>query len=138
MSLTLATLATMHLVCSGHVRLGTQESFLKFGPGEWEQSELNLVVEDASVSGVPLPRGFEFHEMRAIESREQDEFRFQSQLSASNDRTTAFFLQISPESDGVRDVSWNGGELVGAHISRDVTFGDLACVEDKHAEDRKS
>ena len=138
MSLALATVGAMHLVCSGYVRLGTQESFLKFGPGEWEQAELTLVVDGGSVSGVPLPDKFEFYGMRAIEPREEDEFRFQARLAPSKNRTTAFFLQISPEVDGVRKVTWSGGELVGAHHPRDVTYGNLACVEDKHAEDRKS
>ncbi len=118
------------LSCSGHVRLGSRDSLLDFDSGEWEASELVLIFNDSWVDGIPLPEGFEFYETRRIEPRQpQHEFQYSARLENSRDRTTAMAVFVTFSADGFRQVSWNGGELVGSHHSYTVSSGRFACVE---------
>ncbi len=123
--------AAIGLSCSGHVRFGTTNGFLDYGPGVWKPVEIVLYMDDNAITAIPLPGSFRVYEMKKIEPlREENEFQFQAELvPQSSERTTGMAVFVSYLKDGIRKVTWNAGELVGSHYERPVSYGALVCSD---------
>ena len=135
----LLTPIAIGLACSGYVRLGSYGGIFDLDDGEWEATERNFVLNDEFVSGIPLPEGFDFYRIEIITPRqEMDEFRFMARLTPENwrDRTTAgMSVTLSFAENGVRQLNWNAGELIGSHRAFNISSGRFACAEDPVYED---
>ncbi|WP_338245102.1 hypothetical protein [Aurantiacibacter hainanensis] len=120
------------LHCTGFQRLGSDDRDTRSQDDDWKQVDLDLVVAEDGVRGIPLPNGFDFYDMHAIEPREDEhEYQYLASLTppSSSDRTSGISILISYSVEGLRRVDWHGGERLGEDRAVNVSTGQVIGAE---------
>ena len=120
------------LHCTGFQRLGLNESDAGSRTGDWDQVDLDLVVAEDGVRGIPLPGGFDFYDMHAIEPREDEhEYQYLASLTppSASERTTGISILVSYPVEGLRRVDWHGGERLDGDRAVNISTGQVIGAE---------